>query len=105
MNFENDDDDIIEENINYNKKERERLFSFSTINKYYLMPFLCPIFLILCNININIIIKIGENNIIFLSIIIESLSLVLAGLLTFIPSLREKTKYSKNDALIYKKNK
>ena len=107
MNYENEYKNIEEQIINNNKKEKEkeRLFYFSKINKYYLLPFLCPVFCMLCNINVDIIIKTKEENIMILLRIIQCLSYLLAGLLTFIPSLREKNKNSKNDAIMYKQKK
>ena len=57
-----------------------------------------------CNICLDINKKKGGKNILFLLDIIVCFSYILAGLLTFIPSLREKAKNTINDALIYKKN-
>ena len=106
MDLENNDD--IEENINNNIKKKEGIISFSKLNKYYLLPFICPIFCMLGTV-IRKKIEPNENDnkkiVIFITSVIVSLSDILGGLLSFIPSLREKTKNSRNDALVYKINK
>ena len=101
MNSENDEE-INGENL---EKEKEGVISFSKINKYFFLPFLCPIFCMSGNICIDLTTKKGSNNSLFLIYIILCFSNILPGLLTFISSIRERTKNTMNDALIYKKDK
>ena len=105
MDLENNDDNI-EETINNNKKEKQGIITFSKLNKYYLLPFICPIFCMLERVFRE---RIGEqlennNDDIFLTSIIPSLSYILGGLLSFIPSLSIKPKHLIKDALVYEVN-
>jgi len=97
----------MEENNNSQEKENEKqekeyLFSFAKINKYFIIPFLCPVFCIICNYFIE---KINSdkgftNKQCFLSTI-ECSTLLGGGLLYFISSLREKTEKTRNKAKEY----
>ena len=87
---------------NENKKEKEYLFSFAKINKYFIFPFLCPIFCMICNYFIE---KINndkgiKNKECFLAII-ECTTFIGGGLLYFISSLREKTDETRDNAHEY----
>ena len=90
---------------NKNQKE-EHLFSFAIINKYFIFPFLCPIFCFLANLFIDLI---GDNNGFdekgcLLVILIDS-SYIGGGLLYFISSIKTKTEQTRNDAIIYKERR
>ena len=39
----------MEENENNGEQKNNKLFSFATINKYFIIPFLCPIFCMIGN--------------------------------------------------------
>ena len=87
---------------NENKKEKECLFSFAKINKYFIFPFLCPLFCMICNYLIE---KINndkglKNKECFLAII-ECSTFIGGGLLYFISSLREKTDETRENAHEY----
>jgi len=87
-----------EDNNNQNKKRKEHLFSFAKINKYFIFPFLCPIFCFLANLFISFISKDnGLNNKEFLFSLLIHLSYIGGGLLYFISSIR--TKREKNDKI------
>ena len=92
----------MDENINKNKKEKEFLFSFAKINKYFIFPFLCPIFCIICNYFIE---KIsndkGVKNKECLLAILECATFTGGGLLYFISFLREKTEETRDKSQIY----
>ena len=92
----------MEENENENNKEKKYLFSFAKINKYFIFPFLCPIFCMICNFFIE---KINndeglKNKECFLAII-ECTTFIGGGLLYFISSLREKTEETRDNAREY----
>ena len=92
----------MEENENENNKEKKYLFSFAKINKYFIFPFLCPIFCMICNYFIE---KINNdeglrNKECFLAII-ECTTFIGGGLLYFISSLREKTEETRDNAREY----
>ena len=92
----------MEENENENNKEKKYLFSFAKINKYFIFPFLCPIFCMICNYFIE---KINndeglKNKECFLAII-ECTTFIGGGLLYFISSLREKTEETRDNAREY----
>ena len=79
------------ENNSKKKEKKEYLFSFAKINKYFIIPFLCPIFCTICNYFID---KIsndeGLKNKECCLAIIECGTLLGSGLLYFISSLRDK---------------
>ena len=83
----------MDDNANDSKKGKEKkcLFSFAKINKYFIIPFLCPIFCTICNYFID---KIsndeGLKNKECCLAIIECGTLLGSGLLYFISSLRDK---------------
>ena len=90
----------MEENENNNKQNNNRLFSFATINKYFIIPFLCPIFCMIGNFFIVIVDEDkGVKNKEFLLSVLECLSFTGGGLLYFISSLREKTEETRNKAI------
>ena len=85
-----------------NQKEidtkKEHLFSIGKINKYFLFPFLCPIFCMLVNyFNSSIIEEIGNEDHSFLITSVIFSSNIGAGLLYFIPSLKIKEIVKKNE--------
>ena len=84
-------------------KKNESLFSFAKINKYYLFPFLAPIFCCTANYFIHTLYK--ENPSMemhmFLTIYIDC-SYLFGGLLYFISSIREKTYETRDDAIEYR---
>jgi len=84
-------------------KKNECIFSFGKINKYYLFPFLCPIFCFLANFFFDLYVEIPNKNLTdkkikkklyFLSSIYP-LSYFGGGLLYFITYIRTKTETSK----------
>lgn len=84
------------------KGEKECLFSFAKINKYFIIPFLCPVFCIICNYFIE---KINEdkgliNKQCFIAIM-ECSTFLGGGFLYFISSIREKTEETRNKAKTY----
>lgn len=92
----------MEDDENNNKEQKNYLFSFAKINKYYIIPFLCPVFCMAANFFIVIIDEDkGVRNKEFLLSILECLSLTGGGLLYFISSLREKTENSRDKAKNY----
>ena len=68
------------------KNPKECLFSFAKINKYFLFPFLAPIFCCLGNIFINLIIEENkEMQLEMLVILVVDATYLMSGLLYFIP--------------------
>ena len=94
------------QNKNINKNNNNCIFSFAKLNKYYIIPFLCPIFCMSCNF---FILKINDDkgviNKEFLLSILECLCFTGGGLLYFISSLREKTEETRDKAKTYTENK
>ena len=92
-----------EDNNNQNKKRKEHLFSFAKINKYFIFPFLCPIFCFLANLFLSFISKdnVLKNKEFLFSLLIH-LSYLGGGLLYFISSLRTKTEQTRNEAITYR---
>ena len=89
-----------EEQTTENKKEC--LFSFAIINKYFIFPFLCPIFCMLTNSSyllvdgdIN-----DEKKHNFLNCMLQFLSYLPGGLLYFVTFIRTKTNETRNKAII-----
>ena len=84
-------------------KKNESLFSFAKINKYYLFPFLAPIFC--CTANYFIHTLYNDNPSMemhmLLTIYIDC-SYLFGGLLYFISSIREKTYETRDDAIVYR---
>ena len=85
------------------KKQKEVLFSFDKLNKYYLFPFIAPIFCCTANFFIHSIYKDNDNMELhfFLTIYIDCTYLI-GGLLYFISSIRAKTEETRNDAIVYR---
>ena len=84
-------------------KKSESLFSFDKLNKYYLFPFLAPIFCCTTNYFIHTIYKDNEKMELhlFFTFYID-LTYLLGGLLYFISSLRTKTEETRNEAMLYR---
>lgn len=87
------------EEENNNKKSNKCLFSYAKINKYFIIPFLCPVFCMLGNFFI-VIVDEDEgviNKEILLSLL-ECLSFTGGGMLYFISSLNKVTEQIKDKA-------
>ena len=85
--------------------EKEYLFSFAKINKYYLFPFLAPIFCCLGNYFIHSVKNEYDNDTIDMNLfflIYIDLSYLLGGLFYFISFIRTKTYETRNNAIQYK---
>ena len=79
------------------KEDKECLFSFGKINKYFIFPFLCPIICMFCNYLIISIIQEFhlENKQFFLSTFINS-TYIGGGLVYFISWIRTKTEETRD---------
>ena len=87
---------------NNKTKEKEGIFSFAKINKYFIFPFLCPIFCMASNYFIEIINN--DEGLIrkdCLLAILECSTFTGGGLLYFISSLRDKTEETRDKAKTY----
>ena len=85
------------------KNKKDCLFSFSKINKYFIIPFLCPVFsMIIEIIYSSSIISDNTKNRDLLFNMIDCLSTLVGGLLYFVASMRTKTEETRNNAIIYK---
>ena len=90
----------MEEKKDKNKIKKEKLFSFAKLNKYFIFPFLSPIFCFLGNFFLELIYNDeGINNKEFLIAIITSLSYIGGGILYFISWIRTRTEESRDEAL------
>ena len=99
------------ENENYEKeeqlkkkkeKQKESLITFAKLNKYFIIPFLCPIICMICNYFINEIIgEIGFENRKFLLSTFVEITYIGGGLVYFITWIREKTDETRNNAQPY----
>ena len=90
------------------KNKKEHLLSFAKINKYYLLPFLAPIFCMLGNYFIHLLNKNNknkDNKLEFTFSIFINLTYISGGLLYFISFIRTKTEESKDKAIVYKERK
>jgi len=86
------DEEEEEEIVNEEKEEKKPLFSFAKINKYFIFPFLSPVFCFLANFFIGLISsQEGVNHFDFLMSLVISLSYVGGGLLYFISWIRTNT--------------
>lgn len=87
----------MEEEKKSQKNNKECLFSCAKINKYFIIPFLCPLFCSICNYFIQIVNddKGFKNKQCFLAIM-ETSTFIGGGFLHFISFLREKTEKSKD---------
>ena len=87
------EEEVEEQNTN-NKKEC--LFSFSKLNKYFIIPFLCPVMdLIRAIIEDSGMVSDDAKNKDFLIDMIDCLSTLAGGLLYFVSSVRTKTEETK----------
>ena len=84
--------------------KKECLFSFAKINKYYLFPFLAPLFCVFSNYCMHIVNKANKNTEFTLSIFVN-MTFVVGGLLYFVSFIRTKTEQTKNNAIVYKERK
>ena len=92
-----------EENENENKNNKECLIGFAKLNKYFIIPFICPIISMACNYLINEIIDdIGFENREFLLISYVEITYIGGGVVYFISWIREKTEETRDKAYIYK---
>jgi hypothetical protein len=83
---------------NEKKVEKKCLFSFAKINKYFIFPFLCPIFCVIANYFIFLILK--KENIKHKEFILSNAvcaTYIGGGLLYFISSIGTKTEEKRNE--------
>ena len=88
-----------------NSNKKECLFSFDRINKYYLFPFISPIFCMLANFLLHLIrnkTTDKEINYEFALSIFINFTYIFGGLIYFISFIRTKTEETKENAIIYK---
>ena len=93
------------EEMDENSNKKECLFSFDRINKYYLFPFLAPIFCMLANFFLGLVRnKISDkvNNYEFLLSMFINFSYIFGGLIYFISFIKNKTEETKEHAIIHK---
>jgi hypothetical protein len=88
------------------EEDKECLFSFGKINKYFIFPFLCPIICMICNYLLISIIQDYhlENKQFFLSTFVNS-SYFGGGLVYFISWIRTKTEETRDNAQLYNERK
>jgi hypothetical protein len=88
------------------EEDKECLFSFGKINKYFIFPFLCPIICMICNYLIITIIQDYklENKQFFLSTFVSS-TYIGGGLVYFISWIRTKTEETRDNAQLYNERK
>jgi hypothetical protein len=98
--------DTNEKNETKEKEDKECLFSFGRINKYFIFPFLCPIICMICNYLIITIIQDYklENKQFFLSTFVSS-TYIGGGLVYFISWIRTKTEETRDNAQLYNERK
>ena len=91
----------MEDNNNNDKESKKKCFSFAKINKYYIIPFFCPIFCMGANFFIVLIDEDkGLKNKQLLLSILECFTFTGGGLLYFISYLREKTENTRDKAKV-----
>jgi len=90
-----------EETEEEEKEDKECLFSFARINKYFIFPFLCPIICMICNYLLISIIKEYnlKNKQFFLTTFVNS-SYIGGGLVYFISWIRTRTEQTRDNAQI-----
>ena len=88
------------------EEDKECLFSFGKINKYFIFPFLCPIICMICNyLLISIIQDYNlENKQFFISTFVNS-TYIGGGLVYFISWIRTKTEETRDNAQLYNERK
>ena len=88
------------------KNKKECLFSFSKMNKYFIIPFLCPVIdMIMHTINdLNNELSGNTINNSLLIYLLDCFSLFAGGLLYFVVFIRTKTEETRNKAIIYKES-
>ena len=87
-------------------QKKECFISFAKINKYYLFPFLAPIFCMTSNYFIHLINKENnDNSMEFTLSIFLNCAYIIGGSSYFISYIREKTEKTKNNAIVYKERK
>ena len=83
--------------------KKNYLFSFTKINKYFIFPFLSPIFCFLANLFLGLIRQDkGIKSIEFLFSITVSSTYIFGGLLYFISWIRTKTEQTRENAIMYR---
>ena len=101
----NDSREDTQEFIIKNKRPKKSIITFATINKYFLIPFLCPIFCMLANY---LLLYIDESNVIkkaeFVVPFYVMLSYVGAGALYFISYFKQKIEGGKEHILYRESN-
>ena len=89
-----------EETTNNTNNKKEYLFSFARINKYFLIPFLCPVFCMISNVFIKFVIDEWVNSDFPISMIV-CFCYLFGGLLYFVSAIRTKTEETRDNAIIY----
>ena len=97
--MESDTDE--EQTTNNKKNKKEKLFSFGKINKYFIIPFLCPVCCMLANYFIYLILQEWKNSEFPLAVMI-CFTYILGGLFHFVSSIRTKTEETRENARVYK---
>ena len=86
-----------------NESKKECLFTFAKINKYFIIPFLCPVSCMMGNFFINLILHENElKNKEFPIIMVGGLCNFVGGILYFISSIRTKTEETRENAIVYR---
>ena len=100
--MEEEEEEEVEEQTTEN--EKKCLFSFAKINKYFIIPFLCPIIGFLANIFIELMQKNTEFKVdlYFPVTMFACLTYFGGGLLYFVSYIRTKTEETRNNAIAYK---
>ena len=95
---ENDSD-----NGNDNKKKKEGLFSFTRLNKYFIIPFICPIICMISNYFLSLMMDQADfdHKQFFLTTFVN-MSFVGGGLMYFVSWIRNKTDETRDNAIVYK---
>ena len=95
-----------EENENETKTKNEYLIGFAKLNKYFIIPFVCPIISMICNYLINEIIdEIGFENREFLLISYVEITYIGGGVVYFISWIRTKTEETRDKAYFREKER
>ena len=91
------------ENGNENKKQKEGLFSFTKLNKYFIIPFICPIICMISNYFLSLMMDqadFDDKQFFFTTFV--NLSFAGGGLIYFISWIRNKTDETRDNAIVYK---
>ena len=90
-------------NENGNKKHKEGLFSFTKLNKYFIIPFICPIICMISNYFLSLMMDQADfDGKQFFLITFVNLSFAGGGLMYFVSWIRNKTDETRDNAIVYK---